>query len=119
MGRVHPPREGRRDGTLPIEISRTDGTETRAIVSLPRSEAISGWGADSSSLFVWDRNTVPADVERLDFATGKRSRVLTVQPADPVGIPGIQGLQVTPNASAYTYNVTRKLSELYLVEGLK
>jgi hypothetical protein len=107
------------DGTLPIEISRTDGKETRAIVSLPRSEAISGWGADSSSLFVWDRNTVPADVERLDVATGKRARVFTVQPADPVGIPGIQGLQVTPDASAYTYNVTRKLSELYLVEGLK
>ena len=107
------------DGTLPIEISRTDGTETRAIASLPRSEAISGWGADSSSLFVWDRNTVPADVERLDVATGKRSRVLTVQPADSVGIPGIQGLQITPDARAYTYNVTRKLSELYLVEGLK
>jgi hypothetical protein len=42
-----------------------------------------------------------------------------VLPADPVGIPGIQGLQITPDARAYTYSVTRKLSELYLVEGLR
>jgi hypothetical protein len=108
-----------RNGELPIEISRSDGTATREVLSLPRSEAVSGWGPDSSSLMVWDRNKVPADVERVDLATGRRTRVLTVQPADPVGIPGIQGLQVTPDARAYTYNVTRKLSELYFIEGLK
>ena len=107
------------DATLPIEVARTDGTDTHPVLSLPRSEAVSGWGADSASLFVWDRNQVPAGVDRVDLATGRRTRVLTVQPADPVGIPGIQGLQVTPDLKAYTYNVTRKLSELYLVDGLK
>lgn len=108
-----------KNGELPIEISRTDGTGTRAVFSLPRGEAISGWGPDSSSLMVWDRNRLPAEVDRVDLATGRRTRVLTVLPADPVGIPGIQALQVTPDARAYTYNVTRKLSELFLVEGLK
>jgi Protein kinase domain len=108
-----------KNGELPIEISRPDGTGTRAVLSLPRGEAISGWGPNSSSLMVWDRNKLPAEVDRVDLATGRRTRVLTVLPADPVGIPGIQGLQITPDARAYTYNVTRKLSELYLVEGLK
>ena len=108
-----------RIGELPIEISRTDGTGTRAVLSLPRGEAISGWGPDLSSLMVWDRNRLPAEVDRVDLATGRRTRVLTVLPADPVGIPGIQGLQTTPDALAYTYNVTRKLSELFLIEGLK
>jgi Tol biopolymer transport system component len=108
-----------RDGALPIEISRTDGTGTRAVLTLPRSEAVSGWGPDSSSLVVWDRNTLPAEVDRVDLATERRTRILTILPADPVGIPGIQGLQITSDARAYTYNVTRKLSELYLVEGLK
>jgi Tol biopolymer transport system component len=108
-----------KDGALPIEIARTDGTGTRAVLTLPRGEAVSGWGPDSSSLLVWDRNKVPADVDRVDLATGKRTRVLTVQPPDPVGVPGIQGLQITPDLKSYAYNVTRKLSELYLVEGLK
>ena len=108
-----------RNGEFPVEICRTDGTGTRAVLTLPRSEAISGWGPDSSSLMVWDRNKLPAEVDRVDLATGRRMRVLTVLPADPVGIPGIHGLQITPDARAYTYNVTRKLSELFLVEGLK
>ena len=47
------------------------------------------------------------------------THILAVLPADPVGIPGIQGLQITPDAHAYTYSVTRKLSELYLVDGLR
>src|ERR1017187_6452975 len=68
---------------------------------------------------VWDRNKVPSDVDRVDLATGRRTRVFPVLPADPVGIPGIQGLYVTPDARALVYNVTRKLSGLYLVEGLK
>jgi serine/threonine protein kinase len=107
------------NGESPIEICRTDGTGTRAVLSLPRSEAISGWGPDSSSLMVWNRNKLPAEVDRVDLATGRRTRVLTVLPADPVGILGIQGLQITPDARAYTYNVTRELSELFLIEGLK
>jgi hypothetical protein len=42
-----------------------------------------------------------------------------VAPPDPVGVQGIQILLATPDAVAYAYNVTRKLSELYLVEGLE
>ena len=43
----------------------------------------------------------------------------TLQPPDPVGISGIPNLLLTPDGRAYTYNVVRKLSELYLVEGLR
>ncbi len=102
-----------------IDVSRTDGTDAHTALRLPGAEAVSGWGPDSASLLVWDRNKVPADVDRVDIATGRRSRVLTVTPADPVGIPGVQAIQMTPDGGAYAYNVTRKLSQLYLIEGLR
>jgi hypothetical protein len=108
-----------KDGANAIGISRTDGSETRTALTLHAGEAISGWGPDSASLLVWDRNSLPAEVDRVDLATGQRTRVLTVMPPDPVGVQGIQVLLITPDASAYAYNVTRKLSELYVVEGLK
>ncbi len=111
----HPTREGANT----IGVSRIDGSDAHAVVTLAAGEAISGWGPDSASLLVWNRNAVPAQVDRLDLAAGRRTRVLTVAPPDPVGVPGIQILLVTPDATAYAYNVTRKLSELYLVEGLK
>ncbi len=107
------------DGANAIGISRTDGSEMRTAVTLHAGEAISGWGPDSASLLVWDRNALPAQVDRVDLATGQRTRILTVSPPDPVGVQGIQVLLITPDASAYAYNVTRKLSELYVVEGLR
>jgi hypothetical protein len=32
---------------------------------------------------------------------------------------GVQILKVTPTGHAYAYGIVRKLSDLYLVEGLK
>ena len=110
------PMEG---GESPIEVTRTDGTGTRRVLSLPRGEALAGWGRDSSVLRVWDRNKVPAEVDEVDLATGRRHHLLNLMPSDPVGIPGIQGLQVSLDGRAYVYNVTRKLSVLYLIEGLR
>jgi hypothetical protein len=80
---------------------------------------VAGWGSDSASLYVWDRNKVPADVSRVDLATKLRTRILTLQPPDPVGISGIPNLLIAPDGRSYAYNVVRKLSELYLVEGLR
>ena len=82
-------------------------------------EAISGWGADSNSLIVWDRNRLPAVVERLDLATGRRTRMAQVTPPDPAGVPGIQGVFLSPTGTRYAYNFVRRLSQLYTIEGLK
>ncbi|MEO7919113.1 MAG: hypothetical protein ABIT01_06590, partial [Thermoanaerobaculia bacterium] len=106
-------------GETDIFIAHTDGTEAHHVLTLGKGDAISGWGPDSASLLVWDRNKVPVDVQRVDLASGQRTRVATVQPPDPVGIAGIPMLQMTPDGTAYAYNVVRRLSELYLVEGLK
>jgi Tol biopolymer transport system component len=113
------PSKPSKDGENVIGISRTDGGESRTALTLRAGQAVSGWGSDSASLFVWDRNAVPAEVDRVDLATGQRTRILTVMPPDPVGVQGIQVLLITPDTGAYAYNVTRKLSELYVVEGLR
>jgi eukaryotic-like serine/threonine-protein kinase len=107
------------EGENLVDISRVDGTEAHQAMVIGKGEALAGWGPDSASLLVWDRNKVPADVDRIDIASGRRTRVATVQPPDAVGIGGIPSLQMTPDGTAYTYNVVRRLSELYLVEGLK
>ena len=110
---------GATQGQNPIAVSHPDGTAARIVMTLDSREAIAGWGPDSGSLYVWDRNRVPAEVDRVELATKRRSRVLTLQPPDPVGISGIPILLISPDGRAYAYDVVRKLSELYLVEGLR
>jgi sugar lactone lactonase YvrE len=84
-----------------------------------RGEAVAGWAENSRDAYVWDRNLVPAQVYRLDTATGQRRPVLQVNPADPSGVMGVQVLKITPSGHAYAYSVVRKLSDLYLIEGLR
>ncbi len=84
-----------------------------------RGEAVAGWAENSRDAYLWDRNTLPAQVFRLDTATGQRRPVLQINPSDPSGVMGVQVLKVTPTGHAYAYSVVRKLSDLYLIEGLK
>ena len=107
------------NGANPITIFHPDGSGERTYEWLQRGEAISSWGADSNSLIVWDRNRLPAMVERLDLATGRRTRMAQLTPPDPAGVPGIQGVFFSLDGKRYAYNIVRRLSQLYTIEGLK
>lgn len=100
-------------------MARTDGTDLRPVQGIDRRDAVSGWTSDSRGLILFDRNRLPAPVTRLDPATGSRTPLMALRPSDPVGISGIQGLQVATDGRSYAYNVVRKQSILYLVEGLR
>jgi len=106
-------------GTNPIYVIHPDGTGARSFDLLKRGEAISGWGPDSASLDVWNRGRVPADIERVNLASGRRTLLFRVVPSDAAGVNGIQGVLVGQGGKTYAYNIVRKLSELYLVQGLK
>jgi hypothetical protein len=77
------------------------------------------WAADGHSLFVFKRNQLPARVFRLDLETGKRVPWLELMPADAAGVTRIPIVVMTPDGKSYAYNLTRDLSDLYLIRGLK
>jgi hypothetical protein len=45
--------------------------------------------------------------------------MLKLSPPDPAGVPGIQGIHLAQDGKVYAYNVVRKLSQLYLVQGVR
>ena len=40
-------------------------------------------------------------------------------PTDPGGITGMSGAVMTPDGKSFAFNYRRRISELFLVEGLK
>ena len=58
-------------------------------------------------------------VDRLDVATGRREPWKELAPADLAGVAGVTNIVLTPDARSYAYTYVRRLSNLYLVEGLK
>ena len=88
------------------------------IAGLARGDAPVGWTADSRSLFVQGPEENPAPVFRVNWTTGKREPFREFRPSDPTGIAASIVL-VTPDAKTWVYSYLRRLSELYLVEGLR
>ncbi len=77
------------------------------------------WTADGKGLYVFKRQGLPARIFRMDVATRKKELVKEFMPADPGGMTGFMTVTMTPDAKTFAFNYRRRLSELYLVEGLK
>jgi Tol biopolymer transport system component/predicted Ser/Thr protein kinase len=94
------------------------GGEAKLVSGLQPDEFVTAWAADGKSLFVMTRG-VPAQVFRVDLATGQRSLWKSFEPLDAAGIDNISRVLMSADGKAYVYGYIRTLSDLYLVEGLK
>jgi Tol biopolymer transport system component/predicted Ser/Thr protein kinase len=95
------------------------GGEAKAVPGLQPEEVPTGWSSDGRSLFVLTRGQVPAQVYRVDVATGQRTFWKSMEPADSAGIDTIGRVMMSLDNKSYVYSYVRTLSDLYLVEGLK
>jgi len=96
-----------------------DGGEPREIPGIAHPDRLAGFTGDGRSVYVHNMAGLPAVVNELDLATGKRKLWKQFVPADSAGVDSIQNFIITPDGKSYVYSYTRTLSDLYLVEGLK
>jgi serine/threonine protein kinase len=97
----------------------TDGSEGKPIAGMEPGEVPLQWSADGGSLCLMRGGEVPGKVWRLNLATGKRSFVMDLIPADSGGVTSIEAVLLTPDARSYAYSYYNNLSDLYLVDGLE
>jgi eukaryotic-like serine/threonine-protein kinase len=75
------------------------------------------WGGPQSLLLrEWRRAS--NDVQRLDLRTGERQSWRGLEPYDHVGVTHVGRLAVAPDEKAWAYTLHRRLSELFVAEGL-
>ena len=99
-------------------VSLDDGTETPIAGKEARDIPIR-WTEDGRGIYVFKREGLPVRIFRLDPWTGKKDLVKEFMPADPGGITGMSTVTMTPDAKTFAFNYRRRISELFLVEGLK
>ena len=95
------------------------GGEPKVVAGVQPGEFPTAWSADGRSIFVIARGQIPAQVFRVDVATGQRTSWRSLEPADAAGIDTIRGVLISADDKAYVYGYSRTLSDLYLVQGLK
>lgn len=90
-----------------------------AVPSVQPGEIPIQWSADAASLFVCRPSALPAQVFRINLATGARELWKQFTPVDPSGVYKIAPICVTPDGTAYAYDALRMLSDLYVADGVK
>jgi Tol biopolymer transport system component len=96
-----------------------DGGEPRHLSFLDSRDNPRQWSADGRFLYVSRKDAPPVQIDLLDVTTGRRVPWKTLVPSDPVGIERLDSLVITPDGRSYCYSYARRLSELYVAEGLK
>ncbi len=96
-----------------------DGGEGRPVPGLEVGEVPIRVAAGGAALYAYDSTVIPARVFRLDLASGGRTPLRTLVPADAAGVIRISPVVLAPDLAAYAYSYRRILSDLYVVEGLR
>ena len=95
------------------------GGQPRPIPGFAVGDFPIGWSADGRSLYIHRHGEMPAQVYRLELATGQKKLWKQLMPSDPAGVNIVFPILITPDGKSYVYGYRRILSDLYLVEGLK
>jgi dipeptidyl aminopeptidase/acylaminoacyl peptidase len=102
-----------------------DGGEPRELpgIELGPDVGLLRLSEDESSLIVsrlGATRTAPVRVERVDLATGRRTLLHELRPADMAGVVlAYAGQQVTPDGRGYAYGYQQYLHNLYLADGFR
>jgi dipeptidyl aminopeptidase/acylaminoacyl peptidase len=95
------------------------GGDPRPIPGLEVGEVPISWTSDDKGIFITRPGERPARITRLDVSTGLRTVWKELMPLDNAGVQHIGPIRITPDGKTYVYGFQRRLSDLYLVEGLK
>lgn len=90
------------------------GGVPKFLATVDAVEEVDGWSNDGRHIFL-TRYGLPAEVDRIDTATGKRKRLYSAAPVDPAGVSVVGPVLVTGDGKSYVYAYTRVQSALYAV----
>jgi hypothetical protein len=110
------------DGTwrlFPIQ-----GGEAQPVPALKRGDMPLQWSADGKYVYTIDNvrgvRSPAVDVFRVELTSGARVLWKTLSPSDPVGVETARPtVLITPDGRAYCYSYSRRLGDLFVVDGLK
>jgi hypothetical protein len=66
-----------------------------------------------------DMGVIGAIVSRVDVATGARTPWKTLLPSDSAGVTSVRFVRIRHDGRSYAYSYVRRLSQLFIISGLK
>jgi Tol biopolymer transport system component len=101
-------------------IFPVEGGEPRRIEAIdPAHERPVRWTEDGRGVYVRQWKVMPFEIFRLDLASGARVPWRRIAPSDPAGAEDSPLVHLSADGETCAYSLNRKLSALYVVDGLR
>jgi hypothetical protein len=100
-----------------FQLSSIEGEKPRPVEGLSTGDQHIAWSRDSRAVYVQQGHGVPAVVERVELATGKRSVVRQLAPPGPGAVAWVSVVDWVDDGRFYAYNYTSVPSTLFVVTG--
>ena len=92
----------------------TDGAP-RTALGLTAEDTPAGWSSDGKALFVRSGTDIPARIDRIDIATGRRTLLGEIGPADRSGLFTVDSVSLSSDGAQYVYRYWKRLSTMFVV----
>jgi eukaryotic-like serine/threonine-protein kinase len=99
-------------------VDLAGGANPVAVSGIGQDENVDGWSPDGRGVLVHDPAQVPAQITRVDLATGARTLVLTINPSD-AGVLSVSVVSFDRDETSYAYDFLHYISHLYHVHGAR
>ena len=91
------------------------GGTPRTALGLTAQDSPAGWSSDGKALFVRSGTDIPARIDRIDIATGRRTLLREIGPTDRSGLFTVDSVTVSRDGAHYAYRYWKRLSTLFVV----
>ena len=108
---------GNGSGAVVCTVPASGDATCTPVRGINRGDEFAGWGPDNRSVLVYRRYPIPARVDRLDIASGRRELWSEVRPLDSA-VSGLRELIAGPDGRLI-YSYERDRSRLFVVSGLR
>jgi len=96
-----------------------DSQKLQVIPEIEPQEEFSKWTEDGRALITYSSTPSSARIYRIDVATGQRTLLHAIDPAERAGLMTPIRVAYAVHAKTYAYSTIRVLGNLYIVEGLE
>jgi Tol biopolymer transport system component len=101
-------------------IFSLDGGQPRRVGAVdPARERPMRWTEDGRSIYIREWKVMPFQIFRLDLASGARIPWKRIVPSDPAGARDTPLARLSADGGTCAFTLYRKLSTLYVVDGLR
>jgi hypothetical protein len=98
-----------------FQLASIEGGPPRPVAGLRADDQHIAWSRDSQAVYVQQGDGVPATVERVELATGKRSVVRRLAPEGTGAVAYVSVADWVDDGRGYAYNYTSLPSTLFVV----